>query len=71
MTKQYRIVVTDTNGKETSGTASTLTDAELEQLNDIAGQLGQLTQLNIETHRGKVYFNIKHVVSVLIQELYE
>lgn len=69
MTKQYRIVVTDTNGKETSGASSELTDLELAQLHGVIKQLGSLEHLSIETYRGTVYFNIRHVVSVAIQEL--
>jgi hypothetical protein len=69
MTKQYRVVVTDTNGKETAGEAIALADGEVEQLHDIMRQLGDLTSLNVETYRGTVFFNVKHVVSVIVQEL--
>lgn len=66
---EYRIVVTDTNGKETAGEAAELNDVELAQLHNVIKQLGSLEHLSIETYRGTVYFNIQHVVSVAIQKL--
>jgi hypothetical protein len=71
MTKQYRVTVTDVNGKETIGSVAALTDLEVKQLRDICTKFRELTYLSVDTPRRTVYFNPKHVVSVLIEEIEE
>lgn len=68
MTK-FRVVITDTNGKETVGLSSSATDAELAKLREVLCKLRELNHLSLETHKGTVYFNTKHVVSALIEEI--